>query len=100
MSKHLAHPNIVSLLGATIDPLELISDWMPGGDLPGYIAKHPDTNRLFLVRFPFHRTARRTNPLVSYLMSPKASTTSIRVVLFMEISTECAHFLSLVSPLC
>ena len=51
MSKHLAHPNIVSLLGATIDPLELVSDWMPGGDLPEYIAQHQNTNRLSLVRF-------------------------------------------------
>ena len=50
MSKHLAHPNIVSLLGVTIDPPELVSDWMPGGDLPGYISKHPNTNRLSLVR--------------------------------------------------
>src|ERR1700753_163078 len=100
MSKHLAHPNIVSLLGATIDPLELVSEWMSGGDLPGYIAKDPDTNRLSLVRFLFHRTEPHTNLLVSYLMSPKASTTSIRVMLFMEISTECALFLSFVSPLC
>ena len=48
-SKHLAHPNIVSLLGVTLEPLELISDWVPGVDLPGYIAKHPDADRLSLV---------------------------------------------------
>lgn len=53
MSKYLKHPNIVPLLGVTIDPLELIFDWMPGGDLPEYIANHPDADRLSLVGIPF-----------------------------------------------
>ena len=57
--KCLAHPNIVPLLGITISivpllgmtitPLQLISEWMPGGDLPEYIEKYPDANRLGLV---------------------------------------------------
>ena len=47
--KHLAHPNIVPLLGATIDPPQLISDRMPGGDLTEYISTHPDTDRTSLV---------------------------------------------------
>ena len=51
ISKHLKHPNIVPFLGATTDPLELISEWMPGGELLGYIAGHPDADRLSLVRF-------------------------------------------------
>ena len=50
-SKHLSHANIVPILGATIEPYELISDWMPGGDLPGYIANNPDADRLSLVGF-------------------------------------------------
>ena len=50
--KRSAHPNIVPLLGVTIEPLELISDWMPGGDLPGYIAMHPNADRLSLVSTP------------------------------------------------
>ena len=33
-------------LGVTTDSLELISDWMPGGDLAGYIANHADADRL------------------------------------------------------
>jgi hypothetical protein len=49
LSKNLAHPNIVPLLGVTTEPLELISDWMPGGDLPEYVARHPKANRLSLV---------------------------------------------------
>ena len=51
MSKYLDHPNIVPLLGVTTEPLELISDWMPGGDLLGYIATHPDANKFALVCF-------------------------------------------------
>ena len=47
--KHLTHPNIVPLLGATIDPPQLISDQMPGGDLTDYIATHLETDRISLV---------------------------------------------------
>ena len=49
-SKHLEHPNIVPLLGVTMEPLALVSDWMPGGDLPGYIAERPDAYKPVLVR--------------------------------------------------
>ena len=49
MWKHLTHPNILSLLGVSITPFQLISDWMPGGDLPGYIEKNPNPDRLKLV---------------------------------------------------
>jgi len=47
--KRLAHPNIVPLLGITPTPLQLVSEWMPGGDLTEYIKSHPDTDRLGLV---------------------------------------------------
>ena len=50
--KHLAHPNIVPLLGVTTDPPQLISDWICDGDLTEYIASHPDADRLSLVRVP------------------------------------------------
>lgn len=50
--KHLAHPNIVPLLGATIDPPQLISDWMSSGNLMEYITSHPDADRIGLVRIP------------------------------------------------
>ena len=49
MWKYLAHPNIVPLLGVTTAPFQLISNWMSGGDLPGYIEKNPDADRLKLV---------------------------------------------------
>jgi len=49
MWKRLNHPNIVPLLGATIDPPQLVSDWMLCGDLVGYIVDHADADRLGLV---------------------------------------------------
>ena len=52
MWKHLTHPNILSLLGVSMTPFQLISDWMPGGDLPGYIEKNPNADRLKLVGVP------------------------------------------------
>ena len=51
MWKRLIHPNIVPLLGIIITPIQLVSEWMSGGDLPGYIEKHPDADRLELVGF-------------------------------------------------
>jgi hypothetical protein len=52
MWKQLTHSNIVPLLGITIAPFQLISHWMSGGDLPDYIKKNPDADRLKLVRAP------------------------------------------------
>jgi len=47
--KHLKHRNIVPLIGITSDPLQLISEQMPGGDLVEYIKKLPDTDRVGLL---------------------------------------------------
>ena len=52
MWKYLTHPNILSLLGVTITPFQLISTWMPGGNLPEYIKKNPDADLLELVGVP------------------------------------------------
>jgi len=50
--KNLAHPNVVPLLGVTIDPIQLVSGWMPDTDLTGYITNNPDADRLSLVGVP------------------------------------------------
>ena len=50
--KNLSHPNVVPLLGVTIDPIQLVSGWMPDVDLTGYITDHPDADRLNLVGVP------------------------------------------------
>jgi len=49
MWKRLTHPNILPLLGVTIAPFQLVSNRMPGGDLPEYLKKNPDVDRLGLV---------------------------------------------------
>ena len=74
-SKHLAHPNIVPLLGVTIDPPQLISDWMAGGNLMEYITNNPEADRLRLVGA---LSASLYDPLTlaSYLMSLRVSSTS------------------------
>ena len=50
MWKHLNHPNIVPFKGVTFDPLQLVSEWMPGGDLREYVKNSRDTNLIILVR--------------------------------------------------
>ena len=52
MWRHLTHPNIVPLLGVTLEPLQFISAWVPGGELKEYIIDNPDTDRLALVGIP------------------------------------------------
>ena len=47
--KRLIHPNIVPFRGATISPLQIMSEWMSGGDLTTYINLNPDVNRVALV---------------------------------------------------
>ncbi|KAF9793424.1 kinase-like domain-containing protein [Thelephora terrestris] len=42
--KHLAHRNIVPLLGVTTGPLQLISIWTSDEDLAGYIRNQPGAN--------------------------------------------------------
>lgn len=44
------HPNILPLLGITILPPQLVSDWMAGGDLQRYAKKNTDIDVLVLVR--------------------------------------------------
>jgi serine/threonine protein kinase len=49
MWKRLMHPNILPLLGITIGPLQLISSWMSGGDLPEHIKNNANADRPRLV---------------------------------------------------
>ena len=69
MYKRLVHPNIVPLLGITPSPLQLISEWMPSGNLTEYIKKCPDVDRLGLVGVPpvimFDPTLTRTRHQLS-----------------------------------
>jgi len=51
MWRRLSHPNIVPFLGVSEAPapLSMVSEWMPNGNVRGYIAKNPETSRLQLV---------------------------------------------------
>ncbi|KAF9642512.1 kinase-like protein [Thelephora ganbajun] len=49
MWKRLEHPNILPLLGVTTSPFQLVSDWMSGGDLPEYIKKNSNADRIGLL---------------------------------------------------
>jgi len=47
--KRLNHPNIVPFKGVTFNPLQLISEWIPGGDLPKYVEANQHVNLISLV---------------------------------------------------
>ena len=52
MWKRLTHSNILPLLGVTIEGFQLISNWMSGGHLPGYVKNNFDADRIGLVCVP------------------------------------------------
>ena len=47
--KHLDHPNIVPFKGITFEPLQLASEWIPGGELKEHIRRNPNANLISLV---------------------------------------------------
>ena len=47
--KRLRHPNIVSFIGVTTKPFQIVSEWMPNGTLTKYVEKNPDADRIGLV---------------------------------------------------
>ena len=72
MWKHLSHPNIAPFLGATFDPLQLVSGWMPSRGLTQYVTVYPGENRLKLVGLSLVVSGEVLTLFVSYGMSPKA----------------------------
>ena len=76
MWKRLKHKNIVPLLGITPSPLQLISEWIPSGDLTEYLKKNPDADRLGLVGVPPAAFDPALTSATRYLTLPKAFTFS------------------------
>jgi serine/threonine protein kinase len=74
--KRLEHRNIVPFLGIAPAPLQLISEWIPGGELRGYIKKRPGADRLGLASPPVLVFDHTLTPVTSYLMSLKVFTFS------------------------
>ena len=52
MWRYLKHPNIAPFMGVTMSPPQLISKWLPGGNLLEYLVGHPIPDRLGLVGVP------------------------------------------------
>ena len=48
----LRHPNVLQLLGATMDSPQfaMVSEWMENGNINEFIKAHKDANRFELVR--------------------------------------------------
>jgi serine/threonine protein kinase len=51
MWRKISHPNIVPFLGVSEDPapISMVSEWMPNGDVRGYVVNNPEVSRLQLV---------------------------------------------------
>jgi hypothetical protein len=99
MWKRLTHPNVLPLLGVAIDGFQLISEWMSGGHLLGYVQKNSDANRLGVVGIPPRCAYPSLIPVTSFPTSPKASATSIPAMSFMGTSRGYVVTLNLVPPL-
>ena len=53
-------------MGITLEPLQLVSEWMPGGELRVYIRKNPSANLIHLVGpFLLYSAQPLTLPLVT-----------------------------------
>ena len=50
--KRLTHPNVLPVLGVSPKPFQLciVSEWIVGGNVVDFTSKHPEVNRLRLVR--------------------------------------------------
>ena len=49
MWKRLRHENVVSFIGVTTKPLQIVSEWMPNGTLTKYVEQNPGADRIGLV---------------------------------------------------
>jgi len=47
--KRLKHVNVVPFIGVTFAPLQIVSEWMSGGDLTAHLKSNPQTSRITLV---------------------------------------------------
>ena len=99
MWKRLKHQNIVPFLGITTKPLQLISEWMPGGVLTDYITRNPNADRRSLVGVRPVVLGRMLTPTARYAMSLAVFTISTLVTSFMVASRECVIGMNPVLPL-
>ena len=77
MWKYLKHQNILPLIGVSTSPIQLISKWMPGGNLSEYIGEHPEADRVRLVGVIPAMITPRLTIATSYSKLQRASPTSM-----------------------
>ena len=53
MWKRLTHDNIVPFKGVTLNPFQIVLEWIPGGDLVSYINLNPRASPVKLVSLSF-----------------------------------------------
>jgi len=74
--RRLSHPNVLPVLGVSpkLFPLCVITEWMVGGNIVEFVSKHPEFNRLRLVRpiSVLHTT-------LKYLNVPEARRSRLRI---------------------
>lgn len=88
--KNLRHPNVLPLLGVTFNPPQLVSVWMPGGNLTEYIKKDPGADRCRLVCFPLDAEI-KSSLTDSYTISPRVWNTFTSTMLFTGTSRGCIN---------
>lgn len=53
MWKKIQHQNIVPFTGVVIEPLQIVSEWIPNGTLTKYVEKNPGVDRIALVSLSY-----------------------------------------------
>ena len=46
----LDHPNILQCFGITANPLQVVTEWVPNGNVIEYLQERPKADRVCLVR--------------------------------------------------
>ena len=82
----MKHKNIVPLIHISVAPFQLISEWMPSGDLTEYVRKHPEADRLSLVSVLPSALDQALTPTASCVMLLRAFSFFTPVTWFMVIS--------------
>ena len=100
MWKYLKHQNILPLIGISTSPIQLISKWMPGGNLSEYIGEHTKADRVRLVGVLPVMTIPRLTLATSYSKLQRASPTSMPARWSTGILREYVIVHSIVSPPC
>lgn len=65
MWKRLIHVNVVPFIGVTFAPLQIVSEWMSGGDLTTHIKSNQQADRIALVSPVFDPLPKKRTTLTS-----------------------------------